>query len=170
MKAIQISQSGAPEVLQIAEYSIPTLRSGEVLIKVQAAGVNRPDVLQRKGVYPPPAGASDIPGLEIAGEIIAGDLSGSAFAIGDSVCALVTGGGYAEYCAAPLTQCLPMPSNFGCPWSVMTILNSPYCRRWPQIALMIGPNAILEGTVNYKFCWLLHLEINIKTAFLNERC
>jgi len=111
MKAIEISQPGGPEVLRVCERAIPSLRAGEVLIKVHAAGINRPDILQRKGVYPPPAGASDLPGLEIAGEIVAGDLSGTNFAMGDLVCALVTGGGYAEYCAAPLAQCLPVPKN-----------------------------------------------------------
>jgi NADPH2:quinone reductase len=82
-----------------------------VLISVHAAGINRPDILQRKGAYPAPEGASDLPGLEISGKIVAGDLSGTDFAIGDLVCALVTGGGYAEYCAAPLAQCLPIPQN-----------------------------------------------------------
>jgi NADPH:quinone reductase len=111
MQAIEITHPGGPEVLRICERPIPTLQAGEVLIKVHAAGINRPDVLQRKGIYPPPPGASDLPGLEIAGEIVEGDLSGSPFKHGDLVCALVTGGGYAEYCAAPLAQCLPVPSN-----------------------------------------------------------
>lgn len=111
MRAIEISQPGGPEVLTLCQRPIPQLRAGEVLIKVHAAGINRPDVLQRKGAYPAPAGASDLPGLEVAGEIVAGDLAGSAFVIGDKVCALVAGGGYAEYCAAPLAQCLPIPAN-----------------------------------------------------------
>lgn len=111
MKAIEISKPGGPDVLHLCERAMPTLRPGEVLIKVHAAGINRPDILQRKGVYPPPAGASDLPGLEIAGEIVSGDLSGSQFAMGDLVCALVAGGGYADYCAAPLVQCLPVPKN-----------------------------------------------------------
>ena len=87
------------------------LKAGEVLIRVQAAGINRPDVLQRTGNYPVPPGASDIPGLEVAGEIVDGDLTGSGFKKGDLVCALVQGGGYAEYCAAPLAQCLPIPKG-----------------------------------------------------------
>jgi len=111
MRAIEISQPGGPEVLQLCERPIPTLGAGEVLIKVHAAGINRPDVFQRKGAYPAPVGASDLPGLEVAGEIVSGDLAGSGFAIGDMVCALVAGGGYAEYCAAPLLQCLPIPKN-----------------------------------------------------------
>ncbi|PRC91701.1 putative NAD(P)H quinone oxidoreductase, PIG3 family [Solimicrobium silvestre] len=112
MRAIEISQPGGPEVLRICERAIPVLRAGEVLIKVHAAGINRPDVFQRKGAYPAPAGASDLPGLEVAGEVVAGELSGSGFALGDMVCALVAGGGYAEYCAAPLAQCLPVPHGF----------------------------------------------------------
>ncbi|WP_426102660.1 NAD(P)H-quinone oxidoreductase [Massilia sp. TSP1-1-2] len=111
MRAIEISRYGAPEVLQLCERPIPELKAGEVLIRVHAAGVNRPDVLQRLGHYPVPPGASDLPGLEVAGEIIDGDLSNSAFKKGDVVCALVQGGGYAEYCAAPLQQCLLVPAG-----------------------------------------------------------
>ena len=109
MKAVEIAQPGPPNVLTLCERPIPQLKQGEVLIKVHAAGVNRPDVIQRLGHYPVPPGASDLPGLEIAGEIIDGDLSGTEFRKGDLVCALVQGGGYAEYCAAPARQCLPIP-------------------------------------------------------------
>ncbi|MFZ6844313.1 NAD(P)H-quinone oxidoreductase [Undibacterium sp. RuTC16W] len=109
MRAIQITQYGKPEVLQLCERPVPEPKAGEVLIRVQAAGINRPDVLQRLGHYPVPAGASDLPGLEVAGEIVGGDLHDSGFVIGDSVCALVQGGGYAEYCVAPALQCLPVP-------------------------------------------------------------
>ncbi len=111
MRAIEITQFGAPDVLQLGQRPMPVLKAGEVLIKVHAAGVNRPDVLQRLGNYPVPPGASDLPGLEVAGEIVDGDLAGSPFSKGDMVCALVQGGGYAEYCAAPLQQCLPIPSG-----------------------------------------------------------
>ena len=111
MRAIEIKQAGAPDVLQLCERPMPELKPGEVLIKVHAAGVNRPDVLQRLGHYPVPPGASDLPGLEVAGEIVGGDLANSPFSKGNMVCALVQGGGYAEYCAAPLQQCLPMPSG-----------------------------------------------------------
>lgn len=111
MKAIEISQPGAPDVLKLCDRPLPQLKEGEVLIKVHAAGVNRPDVIQRMGHYPVPPGASDLPGLEIAGEIIEGDLHGSKFKKGDLVCALVQGGGYAEYCAAPVRQCLPVPKG-----------------------------------------------------------
>ncbi|MFJ9533626.1 NAD(P)H-quinone oxidoreductase [Herbaspirillum sp. NPDC101396] len=111
MRAIEITEFGGPEVLQLCERPLPQLKTGEILIKVHAAGVNRPDVFQRQGNYPVPPGASDLPGLEVAGEIVDGDLSGSVFKKGDLVCALVQGGGYAEYCAAPLAQCLPVPQG-----------------------------------------------------------
>lgn len=111
MRAIEIVQPGGPEVLQACERPVPLLKPGEILIRVHAAGVNRPDVFQRLGQYPVPPGASDLPGLEVAGEIVDGDLSGSEFRKGDLVCALVQGGGYAEYCAAPLAQCLPVPQG-----------------------------------------------------------
>ena len=109
MRAIEITQPGKPEVLQPCERPLPALKAGEVLIKVHAAGVNRPDVLQRLGKYPVPPGASDLPGLEVAGEIVDGELEGSGFGKGALVCAVVQGGGYAEYCAAPIEQCLPVP-------------------------------------------------------------
>ena len=111
MRAIEITQPGAPEVLQLCERPMPVAKPGEVIIKVHAAGINRPDVFQRTGNYPVPPGASDLPGLEVAGEIIDGDLGNSGFSKGDMVCALVQGGGYAEYCAAPVEQCLPVPKG-----------------------------------------------------------
>jgi NADPH2:quinone reductase len=119
MRVMEIREYGAPEVLVKAERpdpAVPSSGSGEVLIRVNAAGINRPDVLQRKGHYPVPPGASDIPGLEVAGEIIGGDLShgDNAFGlkVGDKVCALVQGGGYADLCIAPIAQCLPYPKDF----------------------------------------------------------
>lgn len=109
MLAMEITQPGGPEVLQACERPRPSLHPGQVLIKVHAAGVNRPDLLQRIGKYPVPAGASDLPGLEVAGEIVAGHPGDSGFHIGDQVCALVQGGGYAQYCAADIDLCLPIP-------------------------------------------------------------
>ena len=111
MTAIEVTTPGDPEVLKPTTRPLPQVAQGEVLIKVAAAGVNRPDVLQRKGNYPPPQGASDIPGLEIAGEVVAVGAGVESFQLGDQVCALVTGGGYAEYCVAPAAQCLPVPQN-----------------------------------------------------------
>jgi NADPH:quinone reductase len=108
MKAIEISKPGGPEVLVPAERPRPEPKPNEILIKVAAAGVNRPDVLQRMGNYAVPPGASDLPGLEVAGEVVSG---GKTFKPGDKVCALVHGGGYAEYCVAPETQALPVPKG-----------------------------------------------------------
>ena len=114
MRAIEISAPGGPEVLRPCERPRPEVRPGELLIAVQASGVNRPDVLQRKGLYPMPPGVSDLPGLEIAGTVVAGapeDLASAGLQIGDPVCALVAGGGYAEFCVAPAGQCLPVPKG-----------------------------------------------------------
>ena len=111
MKAIEIINQGSAGFLQLTERPIPVAKEGEVLIRVHAAGINRPDVLQRIGRYVVPKGAPDIPGLEIAGEIVGGDVSGSDFKIGDMVCALVQGGGYAEYCTACTKLCLPIPEG-----------------------------------------------------------
>jgi putative PIG3 family NAD(P)H quinone oxidoreductase len=114
MRAIEITAPGGPEVLQPCERPQPEARPGELLIAVQASGVNRPDVLQRKGLYPVPPGVSDLPGLEVAGTVAAGapaDLAVAGLALGDAVCALVAGGGYAEYCVAPAGQCLPVPKG-----------------------------------------------------------
>jgi NADPH2:quinone reductase len=114
MKAIEITSYGAPEVLRPVERPDPVPGEGELLIRVAASGVNRPDVLQRKGHYPVPPGASDLPGLEVAGTIVDGDRAAMAEAglkVGDRVCALVAGGGYAELCVAPVGQCLPVPGK-----------------------------------------------------------
>jgi NADPH2:quinone reductase len=114
MRAIEITQYGAPEVLRAGERPDPVAGAGEVLIRVTASGVNRPDVLQRTGNYPVPPGASDIPGLEVAGTIVGGDaqaMAAGGFKPGDRVCALVAGGGYAELCVAPVGQCLPVPKG-----------------------------------------------------------
>jgi NADPH2:quinone reductase len=111
MRAIEITAYGKPEVLQLCQRPVPQPRAGEALIKVLAAGINRPDVFQRMGHYPVPPGASDLPGLEVAGEIVGGDLADCNFKLGDMVCALVQGGAYAEYCVAPVLQCLPIPAG-----------------------------------------------------------
>jgi NADPH2:quinone reductase len=147
MRAIEITQPGKPDVLQLCERPLPTLQPGEVLIKVHAAGVNRPDVLQRLGKYPVPPGASDLPGLEVAGEIVDGDLAGSSFRKGDMVCALVQGGGYAEYCAAPLGQCLPLPEGLtpleaaSLPETFFTVWSNVFDRA----ALAPGESLLVQG-------------------------
>ena len=114
MKAIEITSYGVPDVLRLGERPAPVASAGELLIRVAASGVNRPDVLQRTGNYPVPPGASDIPGLEVAGVIVSGDaqaMADAGFKVGDRVCALVAGGGYAELCVAPVAQCLPVPKG-----------------------------------------------------------
>lgn len=147
MRAIEITQPGKPEVLQPCERPLPELKAGEVLIKVHAAGINRPDVLQRMGHYPVPPGASSLPGLEVAGEIVDGDLADSGFKKGDMVCALVQGGGYAEYCAAPLAQCLPMPEGLSAveaaslPETFFTVWTNVFDRA----ALAQGETLLVQG-------------------------
>ncbi len=114
MQAVEISAFGAPEVLRLGERPVPVPGVGELLIRVSASGINRPDVLQRMGHYAPPPGTSDLPGLEVAGVVQAGDadaLALAGLAIGDRVCALVAGGGYAPWCVAPAEQCLPVPAG-----------------------------------------------------------
>lgn len=112
MKCIEIPSFGGPELLTLAERPLPTPKAGEVLIKVEAAGVNRPDVIQRQGMYPPPPGASDIPGLEVAGKVVALGEGVSRLQIGQPICALLTGGGYAEYATAAEAVCLPIPAGY----------------------------------------------------------
>ncbi len=111
MSAVEIDSPGGPEVLKPVRRPLPAPAAGEVLIEVAAAGVNRPDCLQRRGAYPPPPGASDIPGLEVAGTVVDLGPGTHGLAVGDRVCALVAGGGYAAYCTAPAVQCLPVPAG-----------------------------------------------------------
>ncbi|MFZ4875274.1 NAD(P)H-quinone oxidoreductase [Janthinobacterium sp. Mn2066] len=147
MRAVAITEPGPADVLQIAERPAPQLKAGELLIKVHAAGINRPDVLQRLGKYAPPAGASDLPGLEVAGEIVDGDLAGTPFKLGDLVCALVQGGGYAEYCAAPAGQCLPLPAGLtalegaSLPENFFTVWSNVFDR----CALADGETLLVQG-------------------------
>jgi NADPH2:quinone reductase len=147
MRAIEITQPGKPEVLQLCERPMPVPKAGEVLIKVHAAGINRPDVLQRLGKYPVPPGASDLPGLEVAGEIVDGDYAAAGFAKGDMVCALVQGGGYAEYCTAPSEQCLPVPQGLSAleaaslPETFFTVWSNVFDRA----ALASGETLLVQG-------------------------
>jgi NADPH2:quinone reductase len=126
---------------------MPVAGAGEVLIRVHAAGVNRPDVLQRAGAYPPPPDASDLPGLEVAGEIVSGDLDGSDFKKGDLVCALAHGGGYAEYCVVPIGQCLPIPKG----WSLLEAASLPetfftvYGNVFDRAKLAAGESLLVQG-------------------------
>ena len=142
MKAIAITRPGGPEVLQIEARPDPVAGAGECLIAVEAYGINRPDVLQRKGHYPPPKGASDLPGLEVAGKIVSGDaaaLAAAGLKVGDAVCALVAGGGYAELCAAPVAQCLPVPNG----WSMAEAASLPetFFTVWSNVFMRAGLQA-----------------------------
>ena len=117
MTAVEIVRPGGPEVLEAVERPVPRPGSGEVLIRVAAAGVNRPDVMQREGRYPPPPGVSDIPGLEVAGAVVLVGPGEVEWQVGQTLCALVAGGGYAEFCVAPAPQCLPLPAGLDMPAS-----------------------------------------------------
>lgn len=150
MKAIEITSFGAPDVLRLTERRVPVAGAGELLIRVTASGVNRPDVLQRTGNYPVPPGASDIPGLEVAGVIEAGDtaeLARAGFAVGDRVCALVAGGGYAELCVAPVVQCLPIPAGLSdveaaaLPETFFTVWSNVFDR----VRLQPGETLLIQG-------------------------
>ncbi len=134
MTAVEITRPGGPEVLVPARRPIPQPGPGQVLIRVEAAGVNRPDVAQREGSYPPPPGASDLPGLEVAGEIVGGDVGDTGLQVGDMVCALTPGGGYAQYCLAPAAHCLPIPRGMtplqaaGLPETLFTVWSNVFER------------------------------------------
>ncbi|WP_332776402.1 NAD(P)H-quinone oxidoreductase [Polaromonas sp.] len=150
MKVVEITSYGAPDVLRLGERVAPVAGAGEVLIRVAASGVNRPDVLQRTGNYPVPPGASDIPGLEVAGEIVAGDaeaMKAAGFKVGDRVCALVAGGGYAELCVAPVGQCLPVPEG----WSDVEAASLPetFFTVWSNVfdraRLQPGETLLIQG-------------------------
>lgn len=147
MRVVEISAPGGPEVLRLGERPRPQPGPGEVLIAVVAAGVNRPDILQRKGAYPAPAGASDIPGLEVAGTVVECGDGVATLAVGDTVCALVSGGGYAEYCLADALQCLPVPTGL----SVLEAASLPetYFTVWSNVydraALKTGQSLLVQG-------------------------
>jgi NADPH2:quinone reductase len=150
VKAIEITAPGGPEVLKLTERPTPVAGAGELLIRVTASGVNRPDVLQRKGLYPVPEGASDLPGLEVAGRIESGDeaaLEAAGFKVGDRVCALVSGGGYAEYCVAPVGQCLPAPAGLtdieaaSLPETFFTVWSNVFDR----VQLRAGETLLVQG-------------------------
>jgi NADPH:quinone reductase len=150
MKAVEISAYGKPDVLRVGERPAPVPAAGELLIRVAASGVNRPDVLQRTGNYPVPPGASDIPGLEVAGEIVSGDQAAmvqAGFKVGDRVCALVAGGGYAQLCVAPVGQCLPVPKGLtdieaaSLPETFFTVWSNVFDR----VKLQAGETLLIQG-------------------------
>jgi putative PIG3 family NAD(P)H quinone oxidoreductase len=177
MTAIAISAPGGPEVLVPEQRPVPRPGPGEVLIRVAAAGVNRPDVLQRMGFYPPPPGASDLPGLEIAGTIVAVGPGGDPELLGQAMCALVAGGGYAEYCTAPVGSCLPVPKGFSMaeaaalPETVFTVWHNLFERAWiaeGETVLVHGGTSGI-GTTAIGLCKLFDIKI-IVTCGSAEKC
>ena len=180
MKVIEITSFGAPDVLKLGERPDPEPATGEVLIRVVASGVNRPDVLQRTGNYPVPPGASSIPGLEVAGEIIAGDTHAMAAAglnIGDRVCALVAGGGYAELCVAPVGQCLPVPEGLtdieaaSLPETFFTVWSNVFERAYlrPAETLLIQGGSSGIGVTAVQLAKALGATVLV-TAGSDEKC
>ncbi|MEG0226773.1 MAG: NAD(P)H-quinone oxidoreductase [Comamonas sp.] len=150
MRAVEITSPGGPEVLRLTEHPAPVAGAGELLIRVAASGINRPDVLQRKGRYAPPPGTSELPGLEVAGVVESGDaqaMAAAGLAVGDRVCALVAGGGYAEYCVAPVAQCLPVPQGLSdveaasLPETYFTVWSNVFQRG----ALQPGETLLVQG-------------------------
>ena len=146
MRAVEIARPGGPDVLHVVDRPDPELRPGDVLIDVEAAGVNRPDIMQRQGKYPPPPGASDVPGLEVAGTILATEDEGR-WRPGDRVCALVAGGGYATRCAAPAPQCLPLP--VGMTATTAAAIPETYFTVWTNLfqrgKLRAGEHVLVHG-------------------------
>jgi NADPH2:quinone reductase len=180
MNAVEISAYGPPDVLRLGQRPDPTPGAGELLIRVSASGVNRPDVLQRTGNYPVPPGASDIPGLEVAGEIIGGDAQAMAAAglkVGDRVCALVAGGGYAELCVAPVGQCLPVPKGMGdveaasLPETFFTVWSNVFdrARLQPGETLLIQGGTSGIGVTAIQMAKALGATV-IATAGSDEKC
>jgi putative PIG3 family NAD(P)H quinone oxidoreductase len=177
MTAVAIDAPGGPEMLQPVTRPVPQPGAGEVLIRVAAAGVNRPDVLQRMGFYPPPPGASELPGLEVAGTVVAVGPGGDPEMLGQAVCALVAGGGYAEYCAAPAGSCLPVPPGFSMaeaaalPETVFTVWHNLFERGYVQegeTALVHGGTSGI-GTTAIGLCKLFGITV-IVTCGSAEKC
>ena len=181
MTAIEITQYGGPEVLQSCIRPVPIPAAGEVLIRVVAAGVNRPDIVQRKGLYPAPAGASDLPGLEVSGEVVAvgaGSNDGAnADLLGQNICALVSGGGYAEYCVAAANVCFPVPAALSMeeaaaiPETLMTVWHNLFERAYVadgETVLIHGGTSGI-GTMAIKLCKLFDIT-SIVTCGTDEKC
>jgi len=177
MRAIEIKTPGGPEALTIATRTTPTPEQHQVLIKVAAAGVNRPDVMQRKGLYPPPPGASDFPGLEISGTIVALGEQVDHLNIGDQVCALVTGGGYAEYCLASADCCLPIPAGLSfiqaaaLPETFFTVWSNVFdrARLQPGETLLVHGGSSGIGTTAIQMAKAFNAKVFV-TAGSAEKC
>ncbi|MEE2655234.1 MAG: NAD(P)H-quinone oxidoreductase [Pseudomonadota bacterium] len=177
MTAIKISEPGGPEVLVPTVIPIPKPKKGEVLVKTAAAGVNRPDIMQRKGNYPPPRGASEIPGLEVSGTIVKISDDVRFWKIGDKVCALVAGGGYAEYCTAPALQCLPIPKSLSMeeaaalPETLFTVWDNVFTRGklQPEETILIHGGSSGIGTTAIQLASSVGANV-ITTAGSDEKC
>lgn len=177
MTAIEIGTPGPPEVLRAVSRPVPVPRPNEVLIRVAAAGVNRPDVLQRKGAYPPPPGVTDIPGLEVAGEVVGAGSEIIDPALGARVCALVAGGGYAEYVTAPAVQCLPVPASLSMeeaaalPETFFTVYYNVFMRSWlrPGETLLVHGGSSGIGTTAILLAKAIGIRV-IVTAGTAEKC
>lgn len=177
MMAIDPAKAGGPEVLQLVERPVPVPGAGQVLIRVAAAGINRPDVMQRKGMYPPPPGAPVIPGLEIAGTVVALGNGVDPALLGQDVCALVSGGGYAEYCCAPAGSCLPVPASItmteaaAIPETLFTVWTNLFERAYvvegDTVLVHGGTSGI--GTMAIALCNLFGVTI-IVTCGSDEKC
>ena len=177
MTAIEISEPGGPDVLRPVEAPVPEPGPDEVLIRVAAAGVNRPDAIQRQGSYPPPKGASPLPGLEVAGTIVQLGAGVTDWSVGDAVCALVTGGGYAGYCTAPAPQCLPVPAGLSMveaaalPETVFTVWSNVFDRaglKAGETILVHGGSSGI-GTTAIQLCRALGARV-FTTAGSEEKC
>jgi NADPH2:quinone reductase len=177
MQAIEITEPGAPEVLKIQQRPLPNIKEDEVLISVHAAGINRPDVMQRAGLYPPPPGVTDIPGLEVSGVIVSVGQKVTKWKIGDSVCALVAGGGYAEYVNAPESQCLPIPKGLtyreaaSLPETYFTVWSNVFDRAKlaEQETILVHGGSSGIGTTAVQLCRALKRKIFV-TAGSDEKC
>lgn len=177
MTCIEIVEPGGPEVLKTTTRPVPQPESGEVLIKVKAAGINRPDCIQRQGHYAPPPGVTDIPGLEVAGEIVAVSENSGTWKVGDTVCALVAGGGYGEYVAAPAPQCLPIPGSLSMteaaalPETCFTVWSNIFDRAGlkPGEAFLVHGGSSGIGTTAIQIASRLGARV-ITTAGSEEKC
>tara|TARA_A100001037_G_C15123331_1_gene624948 strand:- start:1238 stop:2242 length:1005 start_codon:yes stop_codon:yes gene_type:complete len=177
MMAVEISEFGGPEVLKPATRPVPKPAPGHALIRVTAAGVNRPDAIQRAGNYPPPAGQSDLPGLEVSGKVVALGDGVFSISVGDAVCALTPGGGYAEYCIAPAAHCLPIPDGFsmteaaGIPETTFTVWHNvfqrAYLRKGERFLVHGGSSGI--GTTAIQLAKAFGAEV-FTTAGSHEKC
>ncbi len=180
MQAVEITSFGVPDVLRLGTRPDAVAGAGEVLIKVSASGINRPDVLQRMGMYPVPPGASDLPGLEVAGVIVGGDaaaMQAAGFKLGDRVCALVAGGGYAQLCVAPVGQCLPVPKGLTdleaatLPETFFTVWSNVFdrARLQPGETLLIQGGTSGIGVTAIQMAKALNAKV-IATAGSDEKC